>query len=97
MPDGRKRKKFSMEYLTTSELSSLIKFEKQTIYNMISAKVLVLGKHFIKPSPRKLLFIRSEIEFWLRERSPDSSIKPLPAKDENKVIKVRPNRNLINI
>ena len=59
-------------YLTVKELSSRIKFSKQTIYNLIHQRVFVLGKHYFKPVPKKILFKWSEIEAWIENPS-DSS------------------------
>jgi predicted DNA-binding transcriptional regulator AlpA len=57
------------EYLTVKELSERIKYKIQSIYNMIYQKKYVLGKHYKKPSPKKILFIWSEIEKWLGDKS----------------------------
>jgi hypothetical protein len=57
------------EYLTTDELCGRIKYQKQTIYNLIHRKVFVAGKHFLKPTPKKILFKWSEIQTWIGENS----------------------------
>lgn len=57
------------EYLTTDELCERIKYQKQTIYNLIHRKVFIQGKHFFKPTPRKILFKWSEIQSWIGEDS----------------------------
>jgi predicted DNA-binding transcriptional regulator AlpA len=57
------------EYLTTEELSDRIKYQKQTIYNLIHRGVLVPGKHFLKPTPKKILFRWSAIQAWIEEGS----------------------------
>jgi hypothetical protein len=59
------------EYLTTDELCERIKYQKQTIYNLIHRRILVAGKHFLKPTPKKILFKWSEIQTWIGE-SPGS-------------------------
>ena len=59
------------EYLTVAALSEKIKFSKQTIYNLISKKVFEINKHFIKPRPKKILFIWAEVKAWM-ERSSES-------------------------
>jgi len=41
------------EYLTVDELSARIKFSKQSLYNLIHKGILVLGKHYLKPTPRR--------------------------------------------
>jgi hypothetical protein len=55
------------EYLTTEELCDRIKYQKQTIYNLIHRRVLVPGKHFLKPTPKKILFRWSAIQAWIGE------------------------------
>ena len=57
------------EYLTVAELSERIKFSKQTIYNLISKKVFEINKHFIKPRPKKILFIWAEVKAWMEHSS----------------------------
>ena len=59
------------EYLTTDELCDRIKYQRQTIYNLIHRRVLLPGKHFFKPTPKKILFKWSEIQAWIEE-SPGS-------------------------
>ena len=53
------------EYLTVKELSDRIKFSKQSLYNLIHKGTFVLGKHYLKPTPKKVLFKWSEIRFWM--------------------------------
>jgi len=55
------------EYLTTEELCDRIKYQKQTIYNLIHRGVLVPGRHFLKPTPKKILFRWSAIRAWIGE------------------------------
>ena len=64
------------EYLTTIELSERIKFSKQTLYNLICKKTFVVGKHYLKPTPKKILFKWSEIQNWMGD--------PTCFHDENK-------------
>ena len=61
-------------YVTVKELSAKIKFSKQTIYNMIHQKIFVKGQHYIKPRPKKILFIWSAVLVWL-ESPEEASIK----------------------
>jgi predicted DNA-binding transcriptional regulator AlpA len=62
------------EYLTVNELSARIKFSKQTLYNLIYKGTFVIGKHYLKPSPKKILFKWSEIHKWMRGSSiPDDA------------------------
>lgn len=53
------------QYLTVKELSIKIKYSRQTIYNMIHQQHFVKGKHYIKPSRKKILFLWSAIHNWL--------------------------------
>lgn len=56
-------------YLTTKELSARIKLIPDTIRNMVCRGQFKLGTHYVKPGPRKLLFLGSGIESWLHGRS----------------------------
>jgi len=60
------------EYLTTDELCERIKYQRQTVYNLIHKKIFIQGKHFLKPTPKKILFRWSEIKTWIGE-DPDSN------------------------
>ncbi|MDY6838846.1 MAG: helix-turn-helix domain-containing protein [Thermodesulfobacteriota bacterium] len=62
------------EYLTVRELSERIKFSKRTLYNLIYEGILVRGKHYIKPRPKKILFKWSAIQAWIEQ--------PLGSEDE---------------
>ena len=53
------------EYLTVSELSQKIKFSKQSLYNLIHKGTFILGKHYLKPTPKKVLFKWKEIRRWM--------------------------------
>lgn len=53
------------EYLTVDELSAKIKYSKQSLYNLIYKKNFILGKHYFKPTPKKILFKWSEIQTWI--------------------------------
>ncbi len=66
----------SEQYLTVSDLSDLIRYSKQSIYNLIHRKVFVLNKHYFKPTPKKLLFKWTEIQRWIE--------KP-PCSDQDKI------------
>jgi len=55
------------------ELCARIKFKKQSIYNKIYKGELVEGTHFLKPSPRKLLFRWSAMMAWLGDKQPGSA------------------------
>jgi hypothetical protein len=53
------------EYLTTDELSLRIKMVPGTIRNLVWKDVFQENIHYVKPTPRKILFIWSRIEAWL--------------------------------
>lgn len=53
------------EYLTTNELSQRIKMAPGTIRNLVWKRVLIKNTHYIKPSPKKNLYMWSAIESWL--------------------------------
>ena len=53
------------EYLSVKELSRRIKMPPGTIRNLIWKKEFLEGIHFVKPTPRKILFIWSAVEKWL--------------------------------
>ena len=80
------------EYLTVAELSTKIKFSKQTIYNLISKKVFEINKHFVKPRPKKILFIWAEVEAWMKNASggqQQMSEVPLTGSDSGEEIPVK--------
>jgi len=56
------------EYLTTKELSGRIKYKPGTLRNLIWKKVLLENVHFVRPTPRKILFVWSRIEAWLHSK-----------------------------
>ena len=50
-------------YLTTDELSSLIKYDSRTIRERLKDSVLLEGIHYIRPfGGRKILYIWEKIE-----------------------------------
>ncbi len=53
------------KYLTTEELSQLIKMTPGTIRNLVWKNKLRENVHYVKPTPRKLLFKRQPVERWL--------------------------------
>ena len=63
------------QYLTVKELSGKIKFSQQTIYNMIHKGVFVKGRDYIKPRPKKVLFLWSAIFAWLESQGGCESCK----------------------
>ena len=93
------------EYLTVRELSSKMKFSQQTIYNLIHQKVFVLGKHYFKPRPKKILFKWSEIKAWIEGSSSlNDETAPRASAESNALAKDSPDysghntrKSLINI
>jgi len=71
------------EYLTVNELSERIKFSKQTLYNLIYKGTFIIGKHFLKPSSKKILFKWSEIHKWMKDPSCTHEIKVSKSADYN--------------
>ena len=68
------------KYLTVQEISASIKFSRQTLYNLIHKGTFVIGKHYSKPSPKKILFKWSEIHEWMEEPSySDQTQTPYPS------------------
>jgi len=57
------------EYLKTDELSDRIKMARGTIRNLVWKGEFKKDIHYLKPTPRKLLFIWSSVEEWLHNRS----------------------------
>ena len=50
-------------YLTTEELSQIIKYDPRTIRNCLKDSVLIEGKHYFRPfGGRKILYIWETIE-----------------------------------
>jgi hypothetical protein len=60
-------------YLTVSELSDRIRYSQQSIYNMISEGIFVLNTHYLKPTPKKILFKWSSVQKWIEEPKITSS------------------------
>ena len=83
------------DYLTVDELSLKIKYSKQSLYNLIYKKKFILGKHYFKPTPKKILFKWSEIQAWI-EGTTDSNAEPPAHRSESHPTENTPN-SLINI
>ena len=59
-------------YLTTEELSQLIKYDPRTIRDTLKDKVLFEGVHYIRPfGGRKILFIWEAIQRDIGRAVPD--------------------------
>ena len=63
------------EYLITIELSRRIKMTPGTIRNLVWKGELIENVHYIKPTPRKLLFVWSAIEAWLYGKPAANSVQ----------------------
>jgi hypothetical protein len=63
------------QYLTTDELSQIIKMPPGSIRNLVWKNELKLNVHYVKPTSRKILFIWSAIEKWLWNGNESNSIK----------------------
>jgi len=91
------------EYLTVKELSEKIKFSRQSLYNLIHKGTFVLGKHYLKPTPKKVLFKWTEIREWMGEHlhshqtivDQNDSFEPVSGSSDCSAIKKPP--SLINI
>lgn len=57
------------EYLTPKQLSKRIPYAEGTIRNLIWKDVFKEDLHYVKPTPRKILFIWSRVEDWLYGKS----------------------------
>ena len=73
------------EYLTINELSARIKFSRQSLYNLIYKRIFVLGHHYLKPSPKKVLFKWSAIQAWMGESSSKNEINAPKSVDESEI------------
>jgi hypothetical protein len=63
----------SEEYLTIQELCGRVKMAQGTIRNLVWKRELVEKIHYIRPTPRKVLFIWSAVEAWLHGGRPGSA------------------------
>jgi hypothetical protein len=63
------------EYLTTLELSQRIKMAPGTIRNLMWKRELKENVHFLRPTPRKILFIWSGVQEWLHRKSTGGSLQ----------------------
>jgi len=70
------------QYLTTDELSALIKMTSGTIRNLVWKKKFKENIHYVKPTGGKLLFIWSSVEDWLFNKTHCPS-NGIPEKDPN--------------
>lgn len=73
------------EYLTVKELSDKIKFSKQSLYNLIHKGTFILGKHYLKPTPKKVLFKWSEIRVWMGDDLYSDNVNPSESNDSKTI------------
>ena len=76
------------EYLTVSELSARIKMAEGTIRNLVYQKKFKETVHYVKPTPRKLLFLWSEVEQWLLGSVSGSPNRTKVGNQENGLIQI---------
>lgn len=68
-----------LTYLTTSELSSRIKYDSRTIRDRLKDSVLLEGRHYIRPfGGRKTLYIWETIEQDMAQHSSQHSMVGIP-------------------
>jgi hypothetical protein len=66
-------------YLTTEELSSLIKYDSRTIRERLKDSVLFEGVHYIRPfGGRKILYIWEKIEADMKARAESINVFAIP-------------------
>jgi hypothetical protein len=80
------------ELLTVAELSAKIKFSKQAIYNLIYRGEFILNKHYLKPLPKKILFIWTAIEEWME--NPSGNPAPNAKASQSNAIKPKSQINI---
>ena len=64
------------ESLTTSELSTRIKMAPGKIRNLVWKKELKENVHYLRPTPRKILFVWSQVQEWLYSKPSMDIEKP---------------------
>jgi hypothetical protein len=66
-------------YVTTDELSGLIKYDVRTIRERLIDSVLIEGRHYFRPfAGRKILFIWEQIEEDMRSKANDAMSLVIP-------------------
>lgn len=68
------------QYLTVKELAERIKMAPGTVRNLVWRKEFKENIHYLKPTPRKILFIWSAVEAWLHGAQ-DTLPKPAKGAD----------------
>lgn len=64
-------------YLTPEQVGDLLNYRTQSVYNKIHNKTFVLGVHYFKPTPKKVLFKASAIKAWVEGSSSISENHPV--------------------
>jgi len=67
------------EYISVKALSERIGYKVQSIYNMIHKGTFVLNKHYLKPTPKKILFKWTAVKQWLEGDTP-KTVEPKVSK-----------------
>lgn len=68
----------SLTYLTTDELSGVIKYDSRTIRERLKDSVLLEGVHYIRPfGGRKILYIWEHIERDMGIATNDAYVIPM--------------------
>lgn len=65
------------EYMSMTEFCKLTGYKQQTVYNKIYRREFQFGKHYIKPTRKKILFKREEIRRWLEGESISTPESPI--------------------
>ena len=81
------------DYLTVDELSAKIKYSKQSLYNLIYKKNFILGKHYFKPTPKKILFKWPEIQAWIEGTANQNTGTPSNQPDSQTTFDQEPERH----
>jgi hypothetical protein len=76
------------EYLTITQLSDRIKMAPGTIRNLVWKKVFRQNTHYVKPTPRKILFVWSQVEKWLYQADDPSSQRSHKKHPSNSLIRI---------
>ena len=89
------------EYLTVDELSARIKYSKQGLYNLIHKRILILGMHYLKPTPKNVLFKWCAIKEWLGESPSAEKVESVAERSDTatppaKIVQVNSTRNQNN-
>ncbi|WP_028314663.1 helix-turn-helix transcriptional regulator [Desulfatibacillum aliphaticivorans] len=72
------------ELLTVRQLAKLTGYAEQTVYNKVSKGEFILGRHYYKPTRKKVLFIRAAIQEWLINGSTHKAPGPKKESEQSK-------------